>query len=1307
MSRAPALEFECVRVEGALIAPDFLLQVAELSAPEQDAASYGVPRGLTVRDEIGRAWRIAEACWREMDAMGSAHSVRRDRAIVAMLRDAFGWITITPLTEAVELSDRAFPLGATALDGQLPLVLAAGSEGLDDATRRHGDGNRRRSPFGLLQEYLNANEQALWGVVTNGAQLRIVRDNASLTRPAYIEADMARIIGEQRYADFSLLWLLLHQSRFGRTNDAGQALSSYDAPLELWRSKALAVGTVARDRLRVGVEQALRALGNGFLAHPRNLDLRARLTGGSLEVTAYHQQLLRLVYRCIFLMVAEERELLHPEEADAEAIAMYRGGYGMQRLRERAAHRRAYDRHDDAWEALRVVWRGCATGEPELALPGLGGLFAHDQCADLDSARLGNRYLLDAVFHLTWLKQDHAIARVNWRDMGTEELGSVYESLLELVPEVREDGRGFGFVGDGAFGAGGQGAGTAGNARKLSGSYYTPDSLVQALLESALDPVIDRAVQQLDAEKALLELAVLDPAMGSGHFLLGAGRRLAGRLAKLRVDGTPGPAAYRQALREVVAHCLYGVDKNPMAVELARIALWLEAMEPGKPLAFLDHHLVNGDAILGVQDPAVLAEGIPAEAFAALTGDDPEVVKTLRRTNASALKALAMERKGGQFVLPFDMGGLAARLAQVDALPDHTLRDVEVKRSALQEAQRSADARFRLACDAFVAAFVMRKDRDSEALVPTTATLRDVTLGIMPSTAMQDAIGEVAERAPFLHWPIDFAQVMARGGFDCVLGNPPWEKIKLSEKEFFASRDPEIANAANASARERKIAALGRAPVGSAERRLFDAFERARQELEGASRYARTSGRFPLTGTGDVNLYALFAEGALRLVRNGGRAGLVLPSGIASDAGTAPFFRHLADGRLVSMLDFENRDALFAGVHRSYKFCLLTIGEATEARFACFLTQPEQRHDARRRFSLTPDDLRRLNPNTGNAPVFRSQADAELTAKIYRNVPVLWDETREDGNPWGLSFGTLFHMSNDSGLFHTKPGPGLVPLYEAKMIHQFDHRYGSFEQRDEGRGYRVLPETPQELYADPSYEVQPFYWVKAEEVSERLPQDYRSDWLLAFKDVTSPTNERTVVSSIIPKVGVGHTAPLMFVNNPTFGRATDSAIMVAILNSLVLDYVARNKVNGLHLTYFYLRQFPIPSAASIKKASVLAIVERVLALCCTSQSLEGFANELRSELKADWQTSRTTFQQREWDTTTRSVYRAELDAIVAHLYGLTRDDLQFILDPAEIYGPSFPSETFRVLKAGELRAFGEFRTQRLVLEAWDRLIGAR
>ena len=386
-----------------------------------------------------------------------------------------------------------------------------------------------------------------------------------------------------------------------------------------------------RNGLRAGVTQALLTLGQGFVQHPANHALRQALQSGSLSPQDYFAQLLRLIYRCIFTFSVEERGLIpaqptaqeaqaDPAAARAKAAAAqaYASGYALARLRDLALRRRARTRFDDLWQAVKIVFHGLGQGQPRLGLPALGGLFAAHQCPHLDAAQLTNADLLAAMHALRWAPTPGGgpLAPIDYRNMGTEELGSVYESLLELVPEVDLPARRFGFVGLTSEGS------TAGNDRKLTGSYYTPDSLVQELIRSALDPVIAQRLAQNPAQpvEALLAIRVIDPACGSGHFLLAAARRLAEKLAQLRApEGAVTPQAYRHALREVVGRCIFGVDRNPMAIELARTALWLEGFEEGRPLGYLDHHLQVGDALLGLTDLQALERGIAKDAFKPLS----------------------------------------------------------------------------------------------------------------------------------------------------------------------------------------------------------------------------------------------------------------------------------------------------------------------------------------------------------------------------------------------------------------------------------------------------------------------------------------------------------------------------------------------------------------------------------------------------------------------------------------------------------------------------------------------------------------
>ena len=311
-AREAQLAFEALSIEGGLLSPDWLSRAAQLGAGGQSEADYRIPKGLTLRDEIGRFWRIAQAHWSDFAAGRAGEG--RGRAVCPSASSRVFSATASasrrsPIAPVV-LSERSYPIGFAALGGRVPVVIAPAGTGLDVLASAFGDGTRRRSAFGLAQEYLNAADAALWGIASDGLVLRIVRDNASLTRPAWIEADLQRIFTEERYADFAALWLLAHETRFGR---ADQPVT--ECALEVWRTAGQEEGTRARDQLRRGVEAAIEALGQGFLAHPDNQALRAALQDGSLTTTAYFQQLLRMVYRLIFLLTVEERGLLHPKGA--------------------------------------------------------------------------------------------------------------------------------------------------------------------------------------------------------------------------------------------------------------------------------------------------------------------------------------------------------------------------------------------------------------------------------------------------------------------------------------------------------------------------------------------------------------------------------------------------------------------------------------------------------------------------------------------------------------------------------------------------------------------------------------------------------------------------------------------------------------------------------------------------------------------------------------------------------------------------------------------------------------------------------
>ena len=1050
-----------------MFSPDLIEALNAADLPGQKPPDFRLPPGRGLTGEIAAAFNDARALWQvfqnrleRLPADDPATSATREFWVIPFLR-LLGY-DLRFNSRALEVDGAPFPishaLGAdqsqdhAGAEAPVPVHIVGCRQELG---RVAPAARPRLSPHALVQEYLNRSE-ALWGLVTNGRTLRLLRNSTFVRRQAYVEFDLAAIFADEgRFADFVLLYRLLHRTRLPSDGRAPA-----DCLLETYYQQAVEQGGRVRERLRDGVEQAIVILANGFLRHPASVALRATLRPRRGEESAFssppseavhaersqregegadalYRQLLRLVYRLLFLLTAEERGLMGGDP-------LYRDHYGVGRLRRLCTRRTAYTDHDDLWLSLRALWL-VLTDERMARLldaPPLNGeLFAHQE---LDDASIANRDLLRAFWHLAFYREgDAPPRRVNYAALDTEELGSVYESLLDYHPAITFDTRGRPtFVL------------TFGSERKATGSYYTPPSLVNELVQSALAPVLEERVRpcrtRQEKEAALLALNVLDPACGSGHFLLAAARRLGKELARIRTgEDEPAPERVREAIRDVVAHCIYGVDRNPLAVELARVALWLESHAEGKPLTFLDHRIKCGDSLVGVLDLEALREGLPDDAFAPVVGDDRKLAANLKRRNRT-------EREGQLTLfdapIDHDLSPLAETVRRIETIRDDTPDQVHRKR-ATYEAWRTDPHLRRLsnACDLWTAAFFQvlaphprptapdapASPAQNPAKIITTDAIRRAFAGQPIAAHLLGEAQALAAEHRFFHWPLEFPEVFAfhpqphqggtaSGGFDVVLGNPPWERIKLQEEEFFAVRDPQIARAANAAARKRLIAALPQTNPA-----LWEAYQRALHAAESASRFLRGSGQYPLTGRGDINTYSVFAERVRSLLNVRGRAGIIVPTGIATDATNQFFFADLADkGQLASLFDFENRQRLFPAVDSRMKFCLLTLAgswqptpagvrEAAPMVFAFFATHADHLRDPRRVFTLTADDIARINPNTRTLPVFRTRQDADLTRAVYRRVPVLVNEHTGE-NSWGVRFMAMFHMSNDSHLFRTR-----------------------------------------------------------------------------------------------------------------------------------------------------------------------------------------------------------------------------------------------------------------------------------------------
>jgi len=1377
---------ESIRIEGGLLSSSLLSLLRHYQLSGQTPEEYGIEKGLKLNDELSRYWRIAQARWQQFSDLKNRddldrNAVAKENWLIPLLTRVLDFQIEE--SRPIPIGERTFPITHTAFNGSVPFVITGPEHSLDKGDLRFGEEGRKRSPAGLLQEYINAKDSCLWAIVSNGLTLRLLRDNPAMTRPAYIEIDLERLFEEELYVDFTVLWLLLHASRLQPRDNRPE-----NCILEQWRNQGQVDGERVLGELRHGVTNALRILGTGFVAHPNNLELREAIKKEQLTTDQFFQELLRLIYRFLFLLTTEDRDILLDPAADSVCKKLYREGYSISVLRDRSRFRRHYDNYGDGWQQLCITFTGFATGQQQLAQPALGGLFSADQCPQLEQAQLANRYLYDALFKLCYFESKGVLTRINYKDMDTEELGSVYESLLELIPQLNINGKWhFGFLGDEA-----DEENATGHARKLTGSYYTPDSLVQELIKSALEPVIEDRLEKDKSQprEALLGISVCDPACGSGHFLLAAARRLAAELARIEAGSDqPTEANYRHAMREIVSNCIYGVDINTLAVELCRTALWLEAIEPGKPLGFLDAHIQVGNSLVGVLEPKILQRGIPDEAFKPLAGDDRQTARNLLSRNR-------VDPRQKELIYGH-ISELAACVGDFSAMPEESLEQVMQKRDAwLAMVHGEACQDEKLLADLYTAAFFAIKTPENAANIPTNVELSAPRRGEIIRSSMRRSIARLAEEHRFFHWHLAFPLVFEKGGFDVLLGNPPWDVNQFSEEEYFSSRIPSIAVLKGAK-RKSAIDSLQQS-----DRNVWHKYQVAKRNVEAENQFFRTSGRFQLTAIGKLNLYALFAEFAKVGINKNGRAGVVIPTGIATDDSTKKYFADLVlQDRLYSLISFYEVRQWFKSTDDRKSFCLLTIAKSKKPQFNFGIKRVEDINNSEKWFTLTSDDFQLINPNTLTCPTFRSKFDAELTKKIYRSAPVLIKESKgENFNPWKITFSQgLFNMTSASHLFQTykelHDQGGMIkgsvflldneqlylPLYEAKMLHQYDHRWGTYDpesdvcrdctiQEKQKPYFQNLPrywvsewevtirtaEVPKEvlegvknddtealltalrfwaagkafneddmstatmllnesqkLFNDipisivNSAKKQAVHWplttIEYEQILEiiirkespwtfvnRLLKNRRKPFLIGWRDIALTSVERTVIAGLIPLSAVGHKIPLF-----NFGSNYKTPMICAFyanLNSIPLDYIARQKIGGTSLTYHYIKQFPVLPPNKYSQYDLDFISSRVLELIYTSDNLKPFAKGL------GYNGDPFAF-----DTERRHQIKSELDAYYARLYDLTKEELRYILDPSDVMGEDYPSETFRVLKNKEINEFGEYRTQRLVLEAWDKL----
>ena len=1376
------MDYTSIHIYGHLLSDDILHNIERdntlIGNRDQD---FGMD--ISVSSAIDYVWSSLRNDWNfykeragnERLVNKDPYGTRRARDLMERLLQSLGY-KLDRQVANIEVAGTGYDISYTCPDlGNMPFVIIGENITTDGSINTldkcsldyRAKGNmRKKSAHATMLEYLNATEN-VYGIISNGQILRIIRNSGQLVKLTYIEFDLRRMLEEDKYTEFCLMFRLLHASRFRTSGDE-------PCVLERWFNMSIESGNRIRNGLSRAVQTTMETIGNAVLTSKGegNDALRRAFADGTMDAAKLNKELIHFIYRLLFLFIIEERGLVYqiPDSVDAPDYKqqcqwqdIYKKYYAASRLRRLSELSYLKQRqYSDLWQGLMDTFH---LFEPDtfgekLGIKPLGGvLFGTETLHWLKQCQVSNRDLLAAFAALNeFTDERQQRVKINYSSLDVEEFGSVYEGILEMRPFVQpgvaaSDWQ-FGFVG--------------GLDRQSTSSYYTRPDLVQNLIKTTLEPVIkDKMANCATTEekiKALLNMKVCDAASGSGHIVLAMARTIAWYVCTLRTgEDNPASLDYRQALREVISRCVYAVDYNPDAVELCKVVLWIEGYCAGKPLSFLDHHIRCGNSVLGVSDLQMLINGVPDKA---LTAEDKDTLKALKKMNQEAVKAVngntgneptfGFENPFGIEEMSIAQIGLADKIRFINHLPEETLEQEIVKQLRWQELMASARVDcLRRACDIYAYAFYhsvkadeLYKDKggtdkelDLEAEVPYTKTVMRALQEIeameclekgkpLPtyyrqlSADFKTEVKRMAEEQRFFHWCVEFPEVFAANkGFDVMCGNPPWDKIKVEDKKWFESHGrADIVNAGTASQRKKAIADLP-----STDPILYKEYAKALADAEALSRFVRLAGRFDLTATGDIDLYPMFAELCLSFSKEAW--GLVIPTGIAVNDSNKAFFSKLIDeNRLVSLYDFENREKLF-DIDSTNHFCLLTIGKEQDTprtvKGGFFLTRLDHLLDPRRIYTLQTSDFARLNPNTKTCPVFRTSRDAKLTAKIYRNSTILYNETTGD-NPWNVKFSRMLDMSNDSYLFRTYAqltaqgatlngntfttvdGETYVPLYEGKMIWHYNHHYGTWPTEGERPNSINMPS--EDELANPDSYIMPWYWVPLAAVKERLVKydkdgnvvwEWKHNWMLCFRDISKSTNERTIIATIVPKQGFNNKTPIIFEESGIL----DGTIMCGILSSIVFDYVTRQKVGGKSMNFFYVKQFPVLTPDQIPSTTQWQIVKRVAELCYFNHDMDGWAEELWEEMSEEQRAELPQLgAQQPWvyNPERRAILQAELDAIFAHLYGLNTEDLHYILDPEDICGKGCINETFRVLKDNELRQYGEYRTKRLVLEAWNK-----
>jgi hypothetical protein len=781
------MNYSSISIQGNIFTSGILEKIRTEDTRFQKSIDFAI--NSNIRDEINLVWSIAITNWNvfkqkrdQLSDIDSATTETRKYWVIPFF-SALGYEISTSNAEIINSKSYAISHRVNNKEG-FPIHIVGLNQSLD---KRAESGGTRLSPHALVQEYVN-NTEHLYGLVTNGRFLRLLRDATRLSRLSYLEFDLEQIMEDSLYSEFALLYRLLHVTRLPSQIDHGP-----ESILEFYHLEAISSGSRIRERLSIAVEVSIKELANGILNYSTNENIRDKIISNDFTAKEYYLFILRLVYRILFLLVIEERKLIYPDKRDESLNKLrdtYYEFYSIQRLTQLSVKMLYIDpQKSDLWQSLMTtfsIFEHNSVGN-KLGISSLGsGLFSPNALGEISNQLLDNECLLKVIRNLvTFVNENGQLVRVNYADLDVEEFGSVYEGLLDYDPIIIDN------LGQPVF------TFIAGDDRSSSGSHYTPEELVKPLITNSLDYLIADSLKDANPETALLKLKVCDVACGSGHILLSAARRIGFELAKFRSkEDQPTPTVLRTAIRDVIKNCIYGVDLNPLAVELCKVALWLEAHEPGEPLNFLDHHIKNGNAIIGLAHMNELENGISDEAFKTLTGDDKNIAKGFRDKNIKERKERAA--KANQLKADFEkttedsVKETNEDFKAFNDMSENTPEEIELKANAYKKFIEGDGFNFLKAmADTQVAQFFIPKTLTKKDALITDGEFR---LFLSGNKTWQDRkvdySTKVAISEKIFHWFIEFPEVFNFGGFDCILGNPPFlggKKISSNYGFYFTT----------------------------------------------------------------------------------------------------------------------------------------------------------------------------------------------------------------------------------------------------------------------------------------------------------------------------------------------------------------------------------------------------------------------------------------------------------------------------------------------------------------------------------------